>query len=384
VSQDPRPSSIDDLAARLERERLDADKKYNDALTELDRALTKDMPTLPPLPTETGMHPAATRALIELTHRQFTERIRFQNRLALFLQKITAFVETKDRAVGGPELRNEVAQIRAKTLDLARDLQALKERPGSYESGRSYEPGRSYESERSYEPERSIEKSADYVGFEDQFRGSRDEIRARLADYVSLFSGASNVVDVGCGRGEMLDLFRTNGISAKGVDLNPAMAAACQERGLDATAGDAIAFLERQPDASLGGLIAIQVVEHLEPKVLTRFLATAFAKLRPGAPIVLETINAACWIAFFETYIRDLTHARPLHPETLRFLVQSAGFQNADIRFRSPVRDEDRLPRVSAQPDPRMQELADVINAHADRLNDRLFSSMDFAVVARR
>jgi len=375
MSQDARPS-IDDLAARLERERQDADKKYNDALTELDRVLTKDMPTLPPMPTETGIHPAATRALIELTHRQYTERIRFQSRLAQFLQKITAFVETKDRATGAAELKSELAQVRAKTLEIVRELQAIRER--SNDSARSHEPA------RPHEPARSIEKSSDYVGFEDQFRGTRDDIRNRLTDYLPLFTGATNVVDVGCGRGELLELFKEAGISAKGVDLNPAMAAACQERGLDATAGDAIAFLERQPDASLGGLISIQVVEHLEPKVLTRFLATAFAKLRPGAPLVLETINAACWIAFFETYLRDLTHSRALHPDTLKFLVQSAGFQNADIRFRSAVRDEDRLPRLPAQADPRLQDIANVVNAHADRLNDRLFSSMDYAVVARR
>lgn len=378
MSHDQRPASIDDLAARLERERIEADTKYNDALTELDRVLTKDMPTLPPLPTETGMHPAATRALIELTNRQYSELIRFQNRLILFLQKITGFVETKDRATGGAELRGEVAQIRAKSLELARDIQALRERaaPAPHTS--------SSERAGTAEPARSMQVSADYVGFEDQFRGSQADIRARLADYVPLFAGASNVLDVGCGRGELLALFKEAGVPATGVDLNPAMVAACRERGLDAIAGDAIAYLEAQPDASLGGLIAIQVVEHLEPKLLARFLAAAFLKLRPGAPLVLETINAACWLAFFETYIRDLTHARPLHPDTLRFMVQSSGFQNADVRFRAPVRDEDRLRRVAPQGDPRLQEIADVVNANADRLNNALFSSMDYAVVARR
>jgi O-antigen chain-terminating methyltransferase len=383
MSHDPR-QSLDDLAARLERERVDADRKYNDALTELDRVLTKDMPTLPPLPTESGLHPAATRALIELTNRQYSELIRFQNRLILFLQKITGLVDTKDRAAGAAELRGEVAQLRAKSLELARDIQSLRERAAAAPSPTAAAPAGSTQASAPSERPRSIEHSADYVGFEDQFRGSEAAIRARVSDYVPLFAGATNVVDVGCGRGELLALFNEAGIDATGVDLNPSMVAACKERGLKAVAGDAVAFLEAQPDASLGGLIAIQVVEHLEPKLLTAFLSAAFAKLTPGAPIVLETINGACVLAFFETYIRDLTHARPLHPDTLRFLVQSAGFQNADVRFRAPVREEDRLPRVAAQPDPRMQELANAINAHADRLNSFVFSSMDFAVVARR
>jgi O-antigen chain-terminating methyltransferase len=163
------------------------------------------------------------------------------------------------------------------------------------------------------------------------------------------------------------------------------MAEECRARGLDAEAGDALAYLERQPDASLGGVIAIQVVEHLEPRMLRRLLDLAFLKMRPGAPLVLETINAACWMAFFETYIRDLTHARPLHPDTLKYLVQSAGFSSVDVRFRAPVRDEDRLPTVAELgSDPQQVALARALNAHAERLNARLFSSMDYAVVARR
>ena len=94
-------------------------------------------------------------------------------------------------------------------------------------------------------------------------------------------------------------------------------------------------------------LIAIQVVEHFEPAYLVRVLELAYQKLRPGAPLVLETINPACWMAFFETYIRDLTHARPLHPDTLRYLVQASGFTSVNIEYRAPVTDADRLDRVA-------------------------------------
>jgi hypothetical protein len=164
----------------------------------------------------------------------------------------------------------------------------------------------------------------------------------------------------------------------------------CRSRGLDVEQGDALSYLERQPDASIGGLVAIQVVEHLDPAYLMRFLETAFHKMRPGAPLILETINPACWMAFFETYIRDLTHKRPLHPDTLQYLVQASGFGSVDVQFREPVPEADRLERVKLVADSKtalpanMAQLADALNAHADKLNARLFSSMDYVVIARR
>ena len=157
---------------------------------------------------------------------------------------------------------------------------------------------------------------------------------------------------------------------------------------LDVELGDAVSYLERQPDASVGGLIAIQVVEHFEPAYLVRFLEAAFHKMTPGAPLVLETINAACWMAFFETYIRDLTHQRPLHPDTLRYLVQASGFSSVDVRFREPVSADDRLESIEAGmlagSPPAVGAVVEAVNDHANKLNARLFSSMDYAVIARR
>lgn len=226
-----------------------------------------------------------------------------------------------------------------------------------------------------------------YVAFEDRFRGSPDEIRARLLDYLPLFEGAADVLDVGCGRGELLDLFRERSVAAKGIDINDEMVALCRSRGLTAERADGAGYLERQRDASLGGLIAIQVVEHLEPPYLIRFLDLAQRKLKPGAPVVLETINAACWTAFFDSYIRDFTHARPLHPETLRYLVQATGFTSADIQYRSPIAEHDKLPTVrltASQANPEMADLAEALNAHAERLNSQLFTYRDYAIVGRR
>ena len=91
------------------------------------------------------------------------------------------------------------------------------------------------------------------------------------------------------------------------------------------------------------------MVEHLEPGYLQKFLQTAFYKLRPGSMMVLETINPACWVAFFESYIRDLTHVRPIHPETLQYLLHASGFSSANIVYRAPIAEEARLAEGDAE-----------------------------------
>ena len=203
-----------------------------------------------------------------------------------------------------------------------------------------------------------------------------------------IFAGASNVLDVGCGRGELLDALRESGVtSLRGVDVSPAMVDICRGRGFNVELGDALGYVGAQPDGSLGGLIAIQVVEHFTPAYLTRFLEAAYHALAPGAPIVLETINPNCWMAFFETYIRDLTHQQPLHPDTLRHLVQASGFSNVDVQFRAPVSEDDRLARVELPSEffaPGVAPVVDALNDHASKLNRRLFSSMDYVVIGRR
>ena len=218
-----------------------------------------------------------------------------------------------------------------------------------------------------------------YVGFEDRFRGSRDEIRSRLEAYVPLFSGATDVLDIGCGRGEFLNLLREHGIGARGLDLNHEMVEVCRAQGLEAVEGDALGYLRSLPDQSLGGLFAAQVAEHLEPDYLLELLEEAFVKLRPGSAIVLETINVSSWFAFFSSYIRDITHVRPLHPDTLSYLLTAHGFQEVTVRYSAPYPERDKLVRVTGE-----GVVEDAINANADKLNALLFTDMDYAAIGRR
>ena len=428
---------LEDLFARLERERQAADRLYNDALTALDAAI-QWVPGLPAGPTPfdgsllprlndrwnilpTGEPPAdrslrgrlrsfiwrlvgppldaqrqfnatlvdhlnrnaggeqslpeALESLRTTFVRELEALVRFESLLVQYLQTITLYVDTKVRRLGASELSQRVTLGEQRLLALRREVERLLGGRPSLEGGGGTE---------------SLKGRVDsvtYVGFEDRFRGPRSEVQRRVEEYVAILESASEVVDVGCGRGELLAMLRARGVEARGVDGNHAMVELCRAQGLNVELGDALAYLRSQRDESIGGLVAIQAVEHFEPVYLTRFLEAAYQKMRPGAPLILETINPACWMAFFECYIRDLTHQRPLHPETLQYLVQAAGFTGVDLRFRQPVPDADRLGHVPAPAgaeNPALVSLAATLNAHADKLNARLFSAMDYFVIARR
>lgn len=280
-------------------------------------------------------------------------------------------------AVGA--MREEHAQIRTALGVLRHEIQQLAH--AAQATTASASAGGQPPATAAPAPARSAHAlSHKYVGFEDEFRGAADDVQKGLAAYVPLFAGASDVLDVGCGRGEFLSLLRDAGVTARGIDLNEAMVEVCRGRGLDAAAADALTYLGALPDASLGGLFAAQVVEHLQPAYLTQFLEAAFAKLRPGAVIVLETINPACWFAFFSSYIRDITHERPLHPETLKYLLVATGFAQVEIRYSAPYPAHEKLQAVAGLP----ADAADILNGNTEKLNQLLFTYLDYAAVARK
>ena len=340
-----------------------------------------------------GAQADGQRALEEVIPRlreAFDGLARFESLLLQFLQQITPLVDARERATQEAiaELRTVSALAQRAAAATRRDVERLAASRAGQPVAVSAAPPLASPPPSAASPS-SAGDAYKYVGFEDRFRGSETEIRARLADYVPYFEGANDVLDVGCGRGEFLDLLAARGIRAQGLDLNREMVDLCRSRGLQAVQGDALGYLHSLPDESLGGLIAVQVVEHLDADYLTAMLQAAFHKLRPGARIVLETINPACWVAFFESYIRDLTHVRPVHPQTLQYLLLASGFTRAEIVYRSPVADKlqsvapPARPAAAAAADP-LTELVTAFNANVERLNSRMFTYLDYAVVGVR
>ncbi len=285
------------------------------------------------------------------------------------------------------ELRTAMGVIRQANHDLAREIErlghaaVLPRQPAEPAAGPGAPATTAPEHQPAAAPSALVALRHKYVGFEDQFRGTPETIRARLAPYADLFAGASHVLDIGCGRGEFLALLAERGVSAHGIDVNDSMVEVCRQKGLSASREDALEHLRAQPPASVGGLLAAQVVEHVDPAYLTDLLDAAWTALRPGAVIVLETINPACWFAFFESYIRDITHVRPLHPDTLKYLLLASGFEDVEIRFRSPYPEHDKLQKL---PGEGLDDSADVFNANVEKVNRLLFTYLDYAAIARR
>src|SRR6266540_5099114 len=165
----------------------------------------------------------------------------------------------------------------------------------------------------------------DYFAFESRMRGSVESVRERQRRYVDDLRNQDPVLDIGCGRGELVGLLREAGVEARGIDADADMVAFARGEGLEVEQADAVAYLESLPDASLGSVFMAQVAEHLPPAMLVRMLELAAAKLRPGGVLVAETINPLSPLAL-RNYFAALTHAQPLVPETLQLLARQAGF----------------------------------------------------------
>ena len=473
---------------RLKDERDEADRRYNEALTALDKAFRgpSPLPAIPPgqddrqitaLNESWNILPAAPefggpagklkgfiwRVVAPFFQRQLTFNSQlvdhlnrnlaaqrasqraieetfatlnsaaavlaeFESRLLVFLQQVTAYIDTKDRdhasgslvlnaamsamadhlqrrwesiaatqarvqtrcdamEVEHQELRSAIGIAQQAALSAKRQLERMGTQAELPETeGRRPAPIQPIHNRQGRSTIHETLNAYKYVGFENEFRGSRELIRDRLEAYVPYFDGASNVLDVGCGRGEFLDLLRDRGIGAKGIDLNPEMVDVCRARHLDVVEADAVSYLSTIADDSLDGLIAVQVVEHLEPDYLLQLLELAFHKLQPGGRLILETLNPACWVAFFESYIRDITHRWPVHPETLKYLVVASGFSSATLEFRSPVLARHRLKMLSTPVgiEAALEEIIDTFNANVEKLNSRMFTYLDYAVIGSK
>ena len=173
-----------------------------------------------------------------------------------------------------------------------------------------------------------------YMSFEEHFRGSRHTIKVRQYRYLPFFEHGSNVLDIGCGRGEFLELLKEHDIGGIGIDINKDMVEYCQSKGLDAKQIDALEYLNILENTILDGIFSDQVIEHLTPDYLIRLLHLSYQKLKPESYLVLGTVNILNPGGLANFFV-DPTHVSPIHPEYLKYCLEVSGFRDVQIIFRT-------------------------------------------------
>lgn len=215
------------------------------------------------------------------------------------------------------------------------------------------------------------------VRFEEEFRGSREEIKRRLRVYLPrlaemrLSTGARPMVlDLGCGRGEWLELLREAGVEAEGVDHNRALVAGCVERGLKAHEADAIEYLRGLPADSVNAVTAFHLIEHLPFPELFTLLNETIRVLKPGGLAIFETPNPANVLVGSERFYFDPTHQRPLPTQLARFLAEGCGFSEVEIMPLHPWPEASRLEEDGSE--------------LVRRFNEFFYGPQDYAIIGHK
>jgi hypothetical protein len=155
----------------------------------------------------------------------------------------------------------------------------------------------------------------------------------------------------------------------------------CKSKGLNVERIDAVSYLHKLEDKSLDGIFIDQVVEHLEQEYLITMLNLSYKKLMYGGTIIVETVNPLSFFSFANFYI-DISHKRPVHPETLRFLLNAAGFREIQIELIAPVPDDARLKKIKIgkRKDENNEEI-EIYNHNIDMLNAIIYGPQDYALI---
>lgn len=171
-----------------------------------------------------------------------------------------------------------------------------------------------------------------YRAFEERWRGSRELIKSRLRFYLPVVKPLihlrpdAKAIDIGCGRGEWLELLTEIGLDAQGVDLDDGMLAACRQLGLNVQTQDAIDFLKALPDASQVVVSGFHIVEHIPFDELQQLVQQALRVLAPGGLLILETPNPENIVVATSSFYLDPSHQRPIPSQLLVFLLEHYGF----------------------------------------------------------
>ena len=207
----------------------------------------------------------------------------------------------------------------------------------------------------------------DIAAFAQRFRGSEEFVKESQRFYIPYFAQCRELLDIGCGRGEFLELMRDAGVAARGVDLDSESIGLCRSKGLQAEHADLFAYLASVADGSLDGIFCAQVVEHLSAAQLPELIRLAAQKLRRGGVLLIETPNPECLAIFATHFYLDPTHTRPVPHALLAFYMEECGMGQVEVHRRSPAIET--MPALATVP---------------REFREAFFGGLDYAIAGRK
>jgi O-antigen chain-terminating methyltransferase len=209
--------------------------------------------------------------------------------------------------------------------------------------------------------------SLDMARFALCFRGSEEYVKTGQRQYVPSFEGCQNVLDIGCGRGEFLEIMREANIPAVGIDLSQEPVAMCRLKGLEAETADLFTYLAALAEESLDGIFCAQVVEHLPPERLPEMIRLCASRLARNGVMVVETPNPECLAIFATHFYLDPTHARPVPHPLLAFYLEEFGMGVVEVRRLTPAVES--MPSLALLP---------------EAFRDAFFGGLDYAIIGKK
>lgn len=183
----------------------------------------------------------------------------------------------------------------------------------------------------------SSTKASENEVLQESLRAAELAVQEQQSPYVELFRGLSPVVDLGCGRGEFLELLKENGVLAHGVDSDRSACEAARRKLLKVVEADVFEHLRQLSDRSLGGVFSARVIEYLSAHQQVKLISLLSEKMKPGGVVVIETMNPESTLGFGRNSRLDPTHVRAIHPELLKSILESNGFADVKICSLAPI-----------------------------------------------
>jgi SAM-dependent methyltransferase len=308
-----------------------------DALVAL-RAETVNLGSLPPCPST--LRGRIGLGLVRIIQRALWWQTQQYKRFAQAVQGATqtqtdALLDFSQRQARS---QREVDQLRLRLEKMSHRLAALELSKAELERGKA-ELERGLEATAAEVQRLTAARDARlddafYMELQNTFRGPREQIRQRQEVYLPILRAAgvgtadSPVLDLGCGRGEWLELLRQEGLTGCGVDSSPAMIGICESLGLAVAHSDSASYLAGVADSSLGAITSFHMVEHIPFEQVTALIDEALRTLKPGGLLILETPNPRNTLVGSHTFYLDPTHLKPIPSELLWFALGARGFQN--------------------------------------------------------